>query len=80
MSESNIMNNVISLCDYRQKKLDELASYTRTKRSFIDKFVRDLEMSKEMSYNVNDDWEWLENEYSIDTITFSIDVDDNGDR
>jgi hypothetical protein len=74
------MNNVISLCDYRQKKLDELASYTRTKRSFIDKFVRDLEMSKEMSYNVNDDWEWLENEYSIDTITFSIDVDDNGDR
>jgi len=80
LSESNIMNNVISLCDYRQKKLDELASYTRTKRSFIDKFVRDLEMSKEMSYNVNDDWEWLENEYSIDTITFSIDVDDNGDR
>jgi len=80
LSEPNIMNNVISLCDYRQKKLDELASYTRTKRSFIDKFVRDLEMSKEMSYNVNDDWKWLENEHSIDTITFSIDVDDNGDR
>jgi len=71
------MSNVISLCDYRQKKLDELASYTRAKRRFIDEFVRDLEMSKEMSYNVNDDWKWLEDEYSMDTITFSIDIDDD---
>jgi hypothetical protein len=71
------MSNVISLCDYRQKKLDELASYTRAKRRFIDEFVRDLEMSKEMSYNTNDDWKWLEDEYSMDTITFSIDIDDD---
>lgn len=71
------MSNVISLCDYRQKKLDELASYTRAKRRFIDEFVRDLEMSKEMSYNMNDDWKWLEDEYSMDTITFSIDIDDD---
>lgn len=71
------MSNVISLCDYRQKKLDELASYTRAKKRFIDEFVRDLEMSKEMSYNTNDDWKWLEDEYSMDTITFSIDIDDD---
>jgi hypothetical protein len=67
------MSNVISLCDYRQKKLDELASYTRAKRRFIDEFVRDLEMTKEMSYNVTEG-------YDLDTTTFSLDLEFDDDE
>lgn len=67
------MSNVISLCDYRQKRLDEIAAHARAKRKFIDDFVKELEMTKEMSYNVTEG-------YDLDTTTFSLDLEFDDDE
>jgi len=63
------MNNVISFCDYRQKKLDKIARDSKNRRRVIDYFLKDLDISKEYSYNVENDI------YETDTINFTIDWD-----
>jgi hypothetical protein len=63
------MNNVISFCDYRQKKLDKIALDSKNRRRVIDYFLKDLDINKEYSYNIENDI------YETDTINFTIDWD-----